>query len=135
MIEFLTGKDEGGNTLFLIEWDRNKGVISIQESDAGSHQRVGQDDVYGWADIKIIHGIQGQDEVHFNGQHLMIKKSTHNVFTEEFPTTDLEGEYLKADAWCEKNKEKRHMKNHAAFMLNWLKRSRGGNMSRGGVVY
>lgn len=117
-----------GNESVLVEWDVEAGRIRLTIKEES-----GVVNVLGYEEAKLKQGIIGVDEVAWKGQRMTIMKHVHDYFVREYPTFDLPAEYLKADEWAVRNG--RVIKNAQSFMSNWLKKARGGNQSRGGVIY
>lgn len=122
MKQFLLAKAD--DATILVEWDVEAGWISIKTNGNAMAEHTG---------IKLKQGITDVDIVDWAGQRLRIMRHVHNFFLREYPTIDLQAEYLKADEWAVR--KDRVIKNAQAFMSNWLKKAVGGNHKRGGVIY
>lgn len=106
----------------LIEWDVERSKFRIT---------LGGKVLAEVHDARIVIGVSGEGVVAWQGRNFAVLQHIHEQFLQDYPTSNVREEYLKADNWC--TWKKREVKNVHQFMSNWLKRSRGGDYSRGGV--
>jgi hypothetical protein len=124
MKQFLLAKGSDGEVV-LVEWDIRacKFRVTIDGKVA----------TY-LSEAAITEGIEDKDTYFWKGRNFGVFHSIHQELVSRYPTADHTIEYAKADEWLGA-KAGRSCKVPLAFMSNWLKRSRGGNFSRGGVIY
>lgn len=79
-------------------------------------------------------GVEGYGNVEWKGENFTVTVAEHQFFSQEFPDMIplLHSEYMAADRWLTLKKKK--YKDYYRFLLNWIRRARGGNANAGGVA-
>lgn len=115
----------------MIEWN-----MTLRDNTDGSASLVIFEDGVEteYRGYVLTEGVVGLDTYFWRGKNFGIYQTDHELLVEKFPNAEYLIEYMKADEWLGAKKG-RAVKAPLAFMTNWFKRARGGNFSKGGVIY